>query len=379
MVSIDDSPANIVMKDQGRTKVTEAKAGKQGPNGLETPWNNEEVARTAEIIEQIAAGWADSTIAVKVLRVLCDLARENPERLDPRRDRDTWGFGAPDIGERLLERFKIVGALGWDKDQDKARRRMNEYWLKLEEAWKRQGPTIVDGMEASRIPLRPRPTRREGGGTGKRTHYGFRFEDEQGPQSLESHPPINILQIPHIQYRHQDISGNRLVRWISDRGFYLGGWGGRIYFSIFLVPVVLIMFWIWLLVIAINAASTSLAIIKAIPISALTIWIAYLLFDWQIRLIKDRVTLAPWIMQPWSKQDDYLLELRGAEGATRNTIFLVRYIADCPICGAQGLNAVQVQSGRREFFGRLVGRCKHAPNAHIFSFDHISKQGRFLR
>ena len=110
----------------------------------------------------------------------------------------------------------------------------------------------------------------------------------------------------------------------------------------------------------------------------LTIVIFYSLFAWQLRLAANRVTIAPMLLQPWSG-DDYLLELRKEDGAKRNTMYLVRYAADCPLCGEHGGDAIHVASGRWEFFGRLVGRCDRAPNAHVFSFDHISQKGRFLR
>jgi hypothetical protein len=166
---------------------------------------------------------------------------------------------------------------------------------------------------------------------------------------------------------------------MSDHGFYLGGWGGRIYVGVGALLIVIVALWTWLSLVAISAASTAVVIFKVITTSAITLSLAYLFSRWQIRLINDRVTRAPWFLQPWSNQDDYLLELRKAAGATRNTMYLVRYVADCPICGTQGHEMIRIESGRLEFFGRLVGRCNRAPNAHVFSFDHVSQAGRFLR
>lgn len=127
-----------------------------------------------------------------------------------------------------------------------------------------------------------------------------------------------------------------------------------------------------------GASSSAVAFLKLGLIGGLTIVIFYSLFAWQLRLAANRVAVAPMLIQPWSG-DDYLLELRKQDGAERNTMYLVRYAADCPICGEHGKDAIRVASGRWEFFGRLVGRCDRAPNAHVFSFDHISQKGRFLR
>ena len=44
------------------------------------------------------------------------------------------------------------------------------------------------------------------------------------------------------------------------------------------------------------------------------------------------------------------------------------------ICGAK----VQVDSGEREFRGRLVGRCQESPDEHAFSFDRVTRSGKAL-
>jgi hypothetical protein len=338
----------------------------------------EEAARIATIVERIAGDWEDRSRAVKVLRALCDLAAKEPERLDPGRDPDEWGFLAMEIGE-ALRRFKIPGAEGWATDPDKAKSRMTEHWPKLEDVWERQRPTVADGLDAAGIALRPHLTRREGGGAGKSTRYGFRLESQEQQPGEKQPPDIDLLKVPQVRYRRQDISANRLVRWMSDRALYLGGWGGRIFLSVFAVLLLCAVIWAWLLLIAMGAASTAIAFLKIGLIGGLTLWIGYQLLGWQVRLAANRIAPAPWFWQPLSKHDDYLLELRRNEKAERNTIYLVRYVADCPICGARGRDMIHVESGRLEFFGRLVGRCNQAPNAHVFSFDHVARLGRFLR
>jgi hypothetical protein len=378
MVSIDDSPTEVSLPDEAMAKVAGADTGKQRPNRLETAWNPEQAARIATIVERVAGAWGDRSHAVKVLRALCDLAAKEPERLDPSRDPDQWGFLAMEIGE-ALRRFKIPGAEGWATDPDKAKSRMTEHWPKLEDVWERQRPTIADGLDAKRIALRPRPYRREGGGAGKSTRYGFRLDSQEHQPGEEQPPDVDLLKVPQVRYRRQDISGNRLVRWMSDRGLYLGGWSGRIFVVVLTILLVSGAVWAWLLLMAMGAASTSIAFLKIGMIGGLTLWIGYLLLGWQVRLAANRIAPAPWFLQPLSKHDDYLLELCRNKEAERNTMYLVRYVADCPICGAKGRDMIHVESGRLEFFGRLVGRCNRAPNAHVFSFDHVARLGRFLR
>ena len=207
-------------------KLAGTSSGKQRPNRLEAAWSPEQAAGIATIVEQVAGAWEDRSHAVKVLRALCDLATKEPERLDPSRDPDQWGFLAMDIGE-ALRRFKIPGAEGWATDPDKAKSRMTEHWPKLEALWERQRPTIADSLDAAGIALRPRLCRLEGGGAGKSTRYGFRLDSQEHQPGEEQPSDVDLLEVPQVRYRRQDISGNRLVRWMSDRGLYLGGWPGE--------------------------------------------------------------------------------------------------------------------------------------------------------
>lgn len=297
-----------------------ASPGRTRPAGHHrADWDSGEVAQLAAIIEKTAKGWNDRSQAVKVLGALCGLVAKDPERLNPTRDPEKWGFLALDIGESLRG-SKISGTDGWATDPEKAKSRMAEHWPKLEEIWERQSPTIVDALAAAGISSRPRLHKLTGGGAGKSTKYGFRFDP--------------------LEYQADDEQLSDLV--------------------------------------AMSAASTTVAFLKFGLVGTLAILIAYMILGWQMRLVTNRVALAPLLLQPFSR-DDYLLELRRDDGATRNSMYLVRYVGDCPICGTRGRDMMRVESGRLEFFGRLVGRCNRAPNAHVFSFDHISKKGRFLR
>lgn len=107
----------------------------------------------------------------------------------------------------------------------------------------------------------------------------------------------------------------------------------------------------------------------------------FLLFYWW-RLARKRLIRAPIWLQPFSLFRGNVFELRPAPttpGAT--PVKLSRYVADCPICGAdgKGRSSIRPASGGWEFHGRIVGRCDHAPQEHVWSFDHIARTGRFLR
>ena len=95
-----------------------------------------------------------------------------------------------------------------------------------------------------------------------------------------------------------------------------------------------------------------------------------------VDLVNNRIALAPWWMQKaTSGYDDRLVELRRMDDVSANVIYLTRYAGKCPLCDGN----VWITSGRREFPGRLVGRCGRAPNEHVFSFDHVLRTGKPLR
>lgn len=62
-------------------------------------------------------------------------------------------------------------------------------------------------------------------------------------------------------------------------------------------------------------------------------------------------------------------------GRTIRQIRLAVYEGECPICGG----SINVEDGKGEFKGRLIGECSRARAEHIYSFDHISKVGVPLR
>ena len=93
------------------------------------------------------------------------------------------------------------------------------------------------------------------------------------------------------------------------------------------------------------------------------------------RLVDDRMIPAPWWLQGiFDPYDDKLLLLRRNEEQQANEVVLMRYLADCPICGSK----VRIYSGGREFHGRLIGRCGRVPREHIFSFDPYTRVGKPL-
>jgi len=85
------------------------------------------------------------------------------------------------------------------------------------------------------------------------------------------------------------------------------------------------------------------------------------------------------ILQQYKRTQDISQPRPGPEDDY--AFYVSRYVADCPICGVKdaGRSAINPAPGGWEFHGRVVGRCAHAPQEHVWSFDHITRIGRFLR
>lgn len=97
------------------------------------------------------------------------------------------------------------------------------------------------------------------------------------------------------------------------------------------------------------------------------------------QLITKGVASAPDWMVRLSEQNALFTVNREAttdkKGRRHKIIELVVYEAECPTCK----DSLFIEKGDKEFNGRYVGKCALAPQEHVFSFDHITKKGNYLR
>lgn len=314
----------------------------------------------------------------QILIALCILIEKSPEISDK-------GWESKDLVTVVAEHF---GRKDWaaalkvhEKEvSDRTRRLVLPHWKTLLASWNNEQVGIEQRLQARGIELKPIKPYKEGeeGGRGKTARYFLRFAPAD-PDFRDRYPePKGIVsEIPPIRYFTDEIKSISLLKWLSQSGLFLGGWGGRLLVGAMVIIFVVLVFIVWMfLTAAMTLAESAVTLFQYGMVAAIFVAIGYVSLGWAFRLVEDRCALAPWLLQLFSGHDDYLLELRRGEGATINSIFLVRYTGSCPICHG----TVHIESGRREFSGRrLVGRCRKAPNAHVFSFDHETRWGRFLR
>lgn len=89
-------------------------------------------------------------------------------------------------------------------------------------------------------------------------------------------------------------------------------------------------------------------------------------------LLADRIIPAADVLLGWSEAPAQLESFK--DGNVR-IIGLVRYSATCPVCAA----AVELRYGEGNERRRLFGCCVEATQEHVFTFDRVTRRGRYVR
>lgn len=91
-----------------------------------------------------------------------------------------------------------------------------------------------------------------------------------------------------------------------------------------------------------------------------------------------RIAIAPQWMMKWSQTSAQLESIKldriRKNGRNYRKLEFVIYEGVCPVCG----NTVELENGKANLKGRLIGKCNESPREHLFSFDHITKNGAYL-
>jgi len=349
--------------DQVEAKVAESAAEKQVPNRFQTGYSPQKAARQ---LGEIVKSWRKQTRPVQLLLALCRLVADSDSG-------GADGFIALD----LVDAVQKSGVAGWggEADADRFRKLVNRNWNDLEKIWAEHLPGIIERFADRNMNLIPELRRKEGGGRGHPTRYWLKFSPADDCDR-ESRQPKAPVPPGGVRYYTEEITSAKRLGWLSKRGFLLVGWRAKLFIGV-LMTVVLVMLAtmaiLWFGVVAAPSTVKSFSSVLSLGLFAGGAWLVMRPF---VELVNNRIALAPWWMQKTtSGYDDRLVELRRINDVSANAIYLSRYAGKCPLCDGK----VWITSGRREFPGRLVGRCGRAPNEHVFSFDHILRIGKPLR
>jgi hypothetical protein len=340
-------------------------SAEQASNGVSSGFD---LGSAIDSIDEMVRGWSENErLDALVLRAICRLSIDQQEQ-------STEGFTPWDI----VEAVSAIRGRAWSSSDNKEQMAddVRRQWHKLQKLWASKSEGISQRFSDLGIGLAPSLAKFEGGGTGRPTKYRLEWIDQIKVVASATSTATNLPR-DHVAVKYicEDIEDAGPIARLFTKGYELAGWRRGLFLVAVLVPVLLC----WLLVVLLAASLSATAALGEKPLVtsvfslAIVIWTTWVTVGPLLQLATLRIVLAPWWMQ--SVDDDRLLETRFPPRFQTKAIRAVRYTTSCPICGGK----VIAKPGGREFRDRFVGRCEEAPIEHVFSFDHVTRDGRGLR
>lgn len=196
------------------------------------------------------------------------------------------------------------------------------------------------------------------------------FEDEDSPEDYS--------EIIYVREHNSTIKPSLLTRIFFKNGeLKMYSPKGLLLTALMLVSLVidiLIVLFAVLFIIFIKDLP-SLSLITALSILAF-IPFAYMNFIWFFKplhhLITHRISKAPLLFANINTDNADIEMYKGSDGYRIARI--TAFTAICPICTAP----IELADGKPDQKQPLVGRCREAPHAHVYSFDRMTLKGYFL-
>ena len=349
--------------DESKSIAAPEQGAEHPANGVVTGFDLGEGAR---LLRLAAESWRDrDVLAIIFLRALASLTESAPSQ-------GLQGF----TGREMVEAMSTILGRAWAAgDADGGSGKLRTQWRELQERWKTKAEGVRQRFGDLGWSQAIRPERLEGGGSGHLTRYRL-VSDPLDPAATlddsfaqQATAPLGT-QVPALQYTCEDLDDAGAFARFFSRGLGLAGVTGAAFRTLLLASIVTTGVLVYLLLITVlfSAGTVLPSLIAAGLIAS-----GYVTtFRPLVELPLTRVALAPWWLQ--TPEDDRLIEWRGPPRYEGRTIKASRYTAPCPVCGER----VVARSGGWKHGFALVGRCREAPDAHVFSFDHVTRQGSRL-
>lgn len=144
-------------------------------------------------------------------------------------------------------------------------------------------------------------------------------------------------------------------------------------FKVMMVSTVLVVLSLIAILSILNVVNWTDGLLEIILIAAF-FPSAYILV--KLKEILDKgITELPTLMAPIRTRNAMLVLYKDrTKGNVSLKMKAVIFEAQCGVCGED----IAIEKSK-EFDGRFIGKCTVAPTEHIFSFDHVTKTGKFLR
>lgn len=278
---------------------------------------------------------------------------------------------SPEIGTKAL----YLALNGNQPDPERASQWVSEAWKRWSQIAEERRAGLEDFARNKGLEAYPWPDRiGDGkGGAGRSTMYMLRAEPLSEDASTDHAP--SSADIRYI--RETTPKPAWWARWFFTGEVRLTGWRLALYlfpavalllFSLFLALLT------WLEFTHVPNLTPGRIVVSVVTVGALG-YLTWRFVEGMLRLGSKRIIMAPdWLIG--FHEFGVQIELTRGDGTPESRrMHLVRYASTCPQCDARLL----VDSGDKEFHGRLVGRCSESPDEHVYSFDRVSRSGRALR
>lgn len=215
------------------------------------------------------------------------------------------------------------------------------------------------------------------GGRGKISAYRLQLKatGTEDVESEEEQLPAGAQPIRYSRSQPGEVTPSLLARPFLKKELKNRSWGGFIFlFGIVLCGALLCASvpLLFLLSMVYGSAAIELKQLLTLAFISGVFWIVWKYVDEPfIRLVDDRVVKAPaWVVG--LTEDPCELEMHRQDDAQWTR--LVRFSAECPLCGG----IVELRPGKPEHRFPLVGRCGNSPYAHVYSFDRMLLKGSYI-
>lgn len=305
-------------------------------------------------------------------------------------EREMWAMKvARALAEDALERLRnakqaaeynsanVADMVGHSVTPEDATRWLAGVWAKLKRRLDEREAGMQDTAGQAHLPFYawPRKTA-SSGGAGNSSTYGIAFLPVPQVEGQAEDPPSNGI----AYVRDVTLRPAFWVRPLVEAGFALRGWRRNLFLAYGLGGMAIIgciLLVLWVIVTTQAARLPSGQLFTLLLLAGLVGWLGYTLFRPFWTLIDRRIIMAPDALVSLRERGVQLEASKEKleDGESIRIIRLVRYAGRCPICSED----VYLHDGRKEFPGRLVGRCDEHPAEHVYSFDRHTRVGKPLR
>lgn len=337
----------------------------QGNSGFEINELEEGRAQQVAALKTFLAFHQQFDRETKALAVARALAQASLERLE--KGQPIAKYNSANIADLVGQKVGPDGATAW----------LSKVWKSLEQLLEERRTGIQDVARQAGANIYAWPTKTRGaGGAGNNSEYGIEFLSL--PQS--DNPVVTPLPGEVTYVQELTLRPAFWARPLFKKGFPLKGWR-RTSFIAFGVVVLLAvgaaLLLTWLTLNNPRVSSSAKDVVVWVVFALMVSWFGYSILKPFSDLADLRLIMAPDVMVGFTELN-VQLELareRPADEEPYRVLRLVRYSAKCAVCG----ETVHLADGKREFPGRLVGRCSEQPREHVYSFDRHTRIGKPLR